>query len=504
MAKGWSIDDYNRQIFGQKVRACRLTLGWSHGYLAQQSGINRGTLHHVEKGEVHLPDAKRQKIIDVLIEALQQSGQSANRQEFLKLADLPTTSTVLSTVSSTPQPLDVEIPKASGKEKLLHDKPHEEYAELLNQQQEWQLAGTYWLLAAQEAKHAGDWAKWSRCLLHAGLMALTCGQFEIAERRFKEVIGKSQDEVAPLAETEAFVRLGWLYYAQDQFSQARQALLRSRTLLQNVANKNQGSLHFSEHGSMLVHEGREVIKALESTRLHWLGRTYVDWGIEQDNQRLIREGLARLQKGGDYDSQLGLYGNVGFALLRQIPALQHVGELDTAENYLARSQELLGMRGTARGHIYLHKGQLALEEEPKKAKDFLESAREGFIEPSVYSHGLARVFKEMSGVYLMDEKKTGDEMAFQYALMAAVLYPYGRNVELLQQVAHQMYWRMGENKAAFNTLWQGLEEKLWRMDAEPFSDLRYFVKSFQDNGIAHVEAAIVKARKAIQHELFRK
>jgi len=42
--------------------------------------------------------------------------------------------------------------------------------------------------------------------------------------------------------------------------------------------------------------------------------------------------------------------------------------------------------------------------------------------------------------------------------------------------------------------WLTLEEQ---PKSEPFSDLRYFMKSFQDNGIAHVEAAIVKARKAI-------
>lgn len=501
MAKGWSIDDYNRQIFGQKVKVYRVTLHWSLGHLAQLSGVNKGTLQHVEKGEVHLPDAKRQTVIDVLIEALQQAGQSANRQELLKLADLPTASTVLSTVPSTPQLPGVEISGASSQEKSFHDKSHEEYAEILNQQQEWQLAGTFWLLAAQEAKRAGDWAKWSRCLLHAGLMALTCGQFEIAERRFKEVIDKAQDEATPLAVAEASIRLGWLSYEQDRFSQARQALLHGRTLLQNAASKSQGSLHFPEHGSILAHEGREVIKALESTRLHWLGRTYVDWGIEQDNQGLIREGLARLQKAGDYDGELGLYGNVGFALLRQIPALLHVGELDTSENYLARSEELLGTRGTARGHIYLHKGRLALEEQPKKAKDFLESARESFVEPIVYSQGLAEVCKEISGVYLMDDKKMGDEIALQYALATVALHPYRRNVELLQLAAHKMYWRMGENRATFNTLWQTLEEKLWSMESEPFSDLRYLMKSFHDNGIAHVESAIVKARKAIQNEL---
>src|SRR5450755_665584 len=97
---------------------CRLTLGWSLGDLARLSDINKGTLQHVEKGDVHLPAAKRQKVIDVLIEALQQAGQSANRQEFLILAGLPTAPiapiaptaptapiapTVLSIVSSTPQ-----------------------------------------------------------------------------------------------------------------------------------------------------------------------------------------------------------------------------------------------------------------------------------------------------------------------------------------------------------------------------------------------------------------
>jgi len=466
--------------------------------------MNKGTLQHVEKGEVRLPDAKRQTIVDVLAEALQQIGQSAHRQEFLQLAGLPTASTVLSAVSSPTQLQLLEIPGASSQEKLFQGKPHEEYAEILIQQQEWQLSATFWLLAAQEAKHDGDRPKWSRCLLRAGLAALTNGQFEIAERRFKEVIETSRDEVGTLAVAEAYIRLGWLYYEQDKFSRARQVLLKSRTLLQNLGSKNPGSLYFPEHGCTLVYEGDEVILALESTRLHWLGRTYVDWGIEQENQTLVKEGLARLQKAGNYDSKLGLQTNVGYALLRQIPALLHEGELDTTENYLARSEELLGTRGTARGHIYLHKGMFILEEQPKKAKDFLEVAREGFVEPTLYSRGLSEVFKELSGVYLMGDKKTGDEIALQYALATVVLHPYGRNLELLQLAAHKMYWRMGESMTAFNTFWQALEEKLWSMELEPFSDLRYVMKTFQENGIYHVETAIEKAKKAIHTELLKK
>ena len=382
--------------------------------------------------------------------------------------------------------------------------PHEEYAEILNQRHEWQQAATFWLLAAQEAKYHGDWTKWSRCLLSAGLMALTCGQFEVAERRFKEVVDKSEDEVGALAIAEAYIRLGWLYYEQDKFSQARQVLLKSRTLLQNAGSKNPRSLHIPEYGCTLVCEGNELITALESTRLHWLGRTYVDWGIQQENQALIQEGLAKLQKAGNYDSKLGLHGNVGFALLRQIPALLYEGEFKTTEKYLAQSKELFNTGGTVTGHLSLHKGLLILEEHPTKARDFLEIARESFVKPLFYPKGLSEALKEISGVHLMDNKKMGDQEALEYALTTTILHPYGRNLELLQLVAHKMYWRMGENMTAFNTFWQALEEKLWSMESEPFSDLKYLMKSLQENGIHHVETGIEAAKKAILQELFRK
>lgn len=496
MAKGWRKNDYNREKFGQQVREYRLALQWSLGQLAQLSGLNKGTLQHVEKGEVRLPDAKRQTLIDVLAEALQGNGQTTNRQELLNSAGL-SGSRILKPVSSLSQ-LQSE---GNSQEESLRGRPHEEYAELLNQRGEWQLAGTFWLLAALEAKHAGNWATWSRCLLHAGLMALTCSQFEIAERRFKEVIEGSHAETALIAVVEAYLRLGWLYYEQDKFSLAAQLLLKSKKLLQNAVSKNLGSLRFSEHGSILPYEGRELVVALEATRLHWLGRTYVDWGMQQDNHALIKEGLTRLQKSRHYDSQLGLSGNVGLAFLRQIPALLYEGELATTEKYLAQSEELLDRGGTTKGHLYLHRGLLALEERPEKAKDLLENAREGFVEPILYARGLSEVFKETSGAYLMDDRKTGDERAVEYAFVAAVLHPYGRNIELLQLAAHKMYWRMGENGRVFNTFWHALGERFWSMESEPFSDLRYLMKSFPENGIAHVETAVEKVNKAIQAEL---
>jgi hypothetical protein len=154
--------------------------------------------------------------------------------------------------------------------------------------------------------------------------------------------------------------------------------------------------------------------------------------------------------------------------------------------------------------IYLLKGLLTLEEQPGRAKDLLGSPGEGFIKPIFYPKGVAAVLKEISGVHLMDNKKTGDQLALEYALAAAVLHPYGRNLEILQLAARKMYWRLGENMTVFNKSWQALKEKLWSMESEPFSDLRYVMKSFQENGIHYVETAIEEAKKAIHDELFRK
>jgi hypothetical protein len=101
----------------------------------------------------------------------------------------------------------------------------------------------------------------------------------------------------------------------------------------------------------------------------------------------------------------------------------------------------------------------------------------------------------------MDDRKSEDVRALEYALAAAVLHPYSRNIELLQLAARRMYWRIGENRSAFNNFWQTLEERLWRMDAEPFSDLRYLMKAFPENDISYVETALEKARNAVQDEL---
>ncbi len=500
MAKGWRKDDYNRQIFGQKVKEYRVTLEWSLGQLAERSDINKGTLLHVEQGICNLPTSKRQNVIEILSDTLETLGQPINRQELLSIAGLSTTST---DAKSSLSPQHGPTPETHSQKQACGKQSHEQDAEELNRQHRWQEAAAFWLLAAHEARQTGKWSTWSRCLIRAGLMALTMGQYELAERRFKEVINMPQQFAGTFAVIDAYIRLGWLYYEQDKFSLARHVLLKCGSLLQNVANQSSQLSRFLEHGGVIVYEDNRVLLALESARLHWLGRTYVDWGMQQDNQTLIQEGIMKLQKARQYDSKLDALENVGFEMLRQVPALVYQDDLTTAERYVAQCEELFGNTKIEKGHLSFHKGLILLEEQPKKARDFLESACENFDQPPFYSKGVSETFKELASIHSLENKKTGDEKALEYALATVVLHPYKRNVEILQLTTHKMYWRLGESSAAFNTHWQMLKEKLWRMESEPFASLRSFIQIFQERGVRHIESALEIAEQAIQNELFR-
>jgi hypothetical protein len=58
---------------------------------------------------------------------------------------------------------------------------------------------------------------------------------------------------------------------------------------------------------------------------------------------------------------------------------------------------------------------------------------------------------------------------------------------------------MGESIMTFNKFWRELEEKLWSMDSEPFSNLRYLMQSLGfENGTHYLEKAIEEANKAIR------
>jgi transcriptional regulator with XRE-family HTH domain len=95
MSRGWKKYQYDYGSFGETIHEYRTALGWSLGTLSLQTGINKGTLQHIEKGSRGVPETDRIKLVDILSEAIEQTNKRFNRRKFLKLAgvgtdDLPT------------------------------------------------------------------------------------------------------------------------------------------------------------------------------------------------------------------------------------------------------------------------------------------------------------------------------------------------------------------------------------------------------------------------------
>jgi transcriptional regulator with XRE-family HTH domain len=473
MARDWRKYDYNRQLFGERLQNYRLSLNWSLVRLSQVSGINRGTLKQVEEGKRSLPEKERYKLVENLTESLEHAGLEVSRREFFKLAGLTAVSTVLNVSNLQAQPLGV------SPQRMSEEQTHEEYAETLVQQDAWQKAATFYLLAARQAAMHKDWTTWARCTLEAGQMALNLSQLEVAESRFREVLGQPEDEVGREAVVQAYIKLGWLRYAQDKFKQAAFYLERARTLLQNS----------------------EAMRTLQMGALHFLGRTYSDWGITENDYGLVRKGQILFQKAYEYSRRYNLPGSMGYNLMRQVPILLSQGETRTAESLLEQSQDLLGNRGTMIGHIYLHQGLLAFEEKPRRARELFERASEGYRGPIFYPKGLSKALIRISEMYAIDGKKADIQLELEYALAATALHPYGQNLEVLRWAAYRTYRHMGESVTVFNRYRQRLEERLWSMDGL-FSDLKRLMESFgSENGMKHLETATKRATGAINAEL---
>jgi transcriptional regulator with XRE-family HTH domain len=103
VGRGWKKYPYNHLLFAQNLQTYRLALGWSFGYLASVTHINKGTLQQVEEAGRSLPEKQRRVVVDALLEALETNGTPYNREEFLKNAGLAETTATTTEKRATPQ-----------------------------------------------------------------------------------------------------------------------------------------------------------------------------------------------------------------------------------------------------------------------------------------------------------------------------------------------------------------------------------------------------------------
>ncbi len=478
------VYNYDSFGFGRKVQEYRLALDWTYTELSRRTKINTGTLSHVEQGQRYLPDEQRSLLVDKLIEGLRNSqlpsiGKDSNN--LLKLAGFEA---------------EAKILEEQVVDKTLTD---EEQAENLSKQTKWMQAKDSWLHAAVVAMGNGDWPTWARCNVRAGVMALNLGQFDRAEKWFRLVAARSKDEVGVKAHAEAYIWLGWIFYYLAKFNEATEHVERGLYLLQEHGRQQFRLLGAVEDIALLVNECSKAENDLIESAWHIMGRACCDKGIDEQNNKIIQEGLTYLQKAYAFARKRDQAGTMGFELLRQVPADIYRGQGKRAKKLIDQSQELLGNRALVAGHIYQHKGLLAAVYNPRQARSLLEKALEGFSEPVFYAHGSANVMREIGNTALMEGKKDANRHGLNYAFIAAVLFPYGQNSVSLQEAACRNYHK---DKKVFLKYLQELEESAYCMDAQPFSVFKQLLHSWGiEKGSYHLEMGIQQADKLIKEAL---
>jgi hypothetical protein len=98
------------------------------------------------------------------------------------------------------------------------------------------------------------------------------------------------------------------------------------------------------------------------------------------------------------------------------------------------------------------------------------------------------------------KQSTFPDRTLEYALAAALLHPYGKNLETLRFAATRSYWRL-DSIAAFKSAWNRLEEQFRRMEGS-FSDLRQLREALgHEQSIEYREKTFTQLQAIIHAEL---
>lgn len=267
MRKGTQKYAYNRAAFGQFVADRRQVLGWSirelrnHVYERTTILLNPGTLHRVERGEGSLPEPQREALRAVLDYPDGEDGI----EDCLRVVEV-SPSSALAPMMDDPQTL-----------KGLED-------------WNWGPAKEGWLRLASLARARQQWGDWADYTRRAGKMLMMLGRYEESAAVLDTVLDADSHLIGQEALGETLLNRGWLAMAWRDFRTATYYLRQS----DQVASR------------MGVNRGQA---------LHFLGRTYCEWGIAEDSDTYRETGRRLLASAYVLDKQLGDNALQGYDLL---------------------------------------------------------------------------------------------------------------------------------------------------------------------------------------------
>jgi hypothetical protein len=134
----------------------------------------------------------------------------------------------------------------------------------------------------------------------------------------------------------------------------------------------------------------------------------------------------------------------------------------------------------------------------RRALKLYEDAMAAYMTPTFSPVGLSRVLRHVSNL----ESGKDLERAFRHALVSAVLYPVGENIEGLLDVADSLY-AASTRTGAFQRTWRESQQQLLEMNSNGFELLQGLVLKFGSTSAAreHLSRSLADVRSAVGREL---
>jgi transcriptional regulator with XRE-family HTH domain len=473
----------------------------SNRALARQSGLSEIGIRLIKKGERIPKPETLEKLAHALAISLQElqnardKDRGITRRGFLELAAVTAGAGFAGALRPPQEQEDVESQTPGD---------YEAQAKMARAAGNWPKAESLWILTAGIEDQEGNVPKWADALLQASQMAVNLSKFDNAMGALETVIRRSG--VSATTKVEALIRLGWAYFGEEKYSQAKAVLS-----------------HGVHSAETLLSERKEdlSIENLLGMGCHFLGRTMTTLGEQTNDKDALETALYYLNwsytLGKKYGDNPGLYPRphplyqqaftaVGFDLLRHVPIFLHLEDESQANNSLAGAEEYLTEDGIMGGHLNYHRALLRMEElslktgqRSPKPQELLDRAAEGFTAPMFYPKGLANVYRE-KGCLLHDSTTWRDvdalKRAFEYVLVASILHPYEKNLGEMEVIAEKADDRLG--RQLFLTFTRDLTADVRNMEREPFSALKQYDP---DRNIWAVERSLEKINEAVKRGL---
>jgi transcriptional regulator with XRE-family HTH domain len=259
--------------------------GLSTRELARQSGISEAEIRWIKKGERIPKPETLEKLAGALGISLQElqdardKDKGITRREFLELTAVTAGASLAGVLSQLQEQESVES-------QIRGD--YEVQAKMASAAGNWSRAESLWILTAGVEDQEGNVPKWADALLQASQMAINLSKFDNAMGLLETIIRRSG--VSTTAKVEALIRLGWVYFEEEKYSQAKAVLSRGAHYAETLRSQRKEDLSMEN---------------LLGMGCHFLGRTMTAPGEQTNDKEALKSALYYLHQAYTLGKNMG-------------------------------------------------------------------------------------------------------------------------------------------------------------------------------------------------------